>query len=556
MGRHTAPSPGQRSWRGRVLALVAATAVVVTGGWFAVSAFGSDGATSSTGSCSSPTTIRVATTDDALHAVNDVASTVESTSDTCVNYLVTAAPSSTTADAILKGDDLGVDSPIDVWIPDSPVWAETVQAQRTDATPAVTKGPAIATSPVVVAVPASLKSMADQPPSWPDILATGKWLLPDPQTYTAALTTVMTFFQSSEKSMSTMRSFVIGLQEHLVPQSRAFTQASLPAAKASVFPASEQQIASYNQTHANGKLTAVVPSTGASKLEYDWVEVGSHHGIRAHLLDQLEKALTSPDGAKTLNDNGFRTKGVDDVGVAGVPATPDYAVETPTLQQLSDMDAQFLTLSKKMRLLTVIDVSGSMKTRDAKNQMSRIELASQASAGALALMDRTASVGLWTFSTALQGNQDWKQVEPIRPVDQVVSKGVTQRQKLTQDLKRLPSELHGDTGLYDTTLAAYKEVQRTYDPATSNTLVIITDGANDDSTGGLTLDQLKAEIKKIEDPNKVVAIVTIGVGKDADQRALAEIAKLSRDGNTYHTESPEQIGAVFVDAFLDFPGRS
>ena len=560
MGRHAAASTGSGTPWGRIIGIILAVALIAVAGWFGYSRFLADDspqlASSGGGpTCDDPTTVRIATTDDALGPVNQVATMAEASSDTCVDYLVTAAPSSVTADAIAKGEDLGIDDPIDAWIPDSPVWPETVQAQQGDQTPPISTGETIATSPVVIGVPAALGDVGESP-SWPELLSSTNWLLPDPQTYTTSLTTVMTFFQSGQQDpTSMMRSFVIGLNEHIVSQSAAFTQAGRAADKAAVFPASEQQIASYNKTHADDKMRAAVASSGATLLSYNWVEVGEHNGSKAGLLDHLEQVLTSGEGRKMLNDDGFRTEGVDDVGVEGVPADPTYAVETPSLQELSDMNAQFLTLSKQMRLLTAIDISGSMKERDAKNDMSRIELASSAAAGALALMEDSAAVGLWTFSTALEGTQDWHQVAAIKPVGEEESGGRTHRDVLLADLKKLPTELRGDTGLYDTVLAGYKEIQRTYDPQTSNTLIIITDGANDDSTGGLSLDELKSEIRRIEDPAKTVAIVTIGVGKDADQNALQQIADLSRDGNSYHTESPEEIGQVFVDAFLDFPGR-
>jgi Ca-activated chloride channel family protein len=560
MGRHAAPSPGSGPPWGKIIGIVVAVAIVAVAGWYGYSRFlGGDSpalaAAENGPTCADPTTVRIATTDDALGPINKIATKAEASSDTCVDYLVTAAPSSVTADAIAKGEDLGVDDPIDAWIPDSPVWPETVQAQQSDTTPPISTGETIATSPVVIGVPAALEDVGESP-SWPDLLSSTNWLLPDPQTYTTSLTTVMTFFQSGQQDpTSIMRSFVIGLNEHIVSQSQAFTQAGRSADHAAVFPASEQQIASYNKTHANDKMRAAVASSGATLLTYDWVEVGEHKGPKAGMLDHLEEALTSDEGRKMLNEEGFRTDGVDDVGVDGVPADPTYAVKTPSLQELSDMNAQFLTLSKQMRLLAAIDISGSMKKRDAKNDMSRIELASSAAAGALALMENSAAIGLWTFSTGLEGTQDWHQVTPIKPVGEKESDGRTHREVLLEDLKKLPTELQGDTGLYDTVLAGYKEIQRTYDPQTSNTLIIITDGANDDSTGGLSLDELKSEIRRIEDPAKTVAIVTIGVGKDADQNALQQIADLSRDGNSYHTESPEEIGQVFVDAFLDFPGR-
>ena len=46
-------------------------------------------------------------------------------------------------------------------------------------------------------------------------------------------------------------------------------------------------------------------------------------------------------------------------------------------------------------------------------------------------------------------------------------------------LDTMPSEVRGDTGLYDTVLAAYREAQRNYNPGRENSVVVVTDGAKE-----------------------------------------------------------------------------
>jgi hypothetical protein len=68
------------------------------------------------------------------------------------------------------------------------------------------------------------------------------------------------------------------------------------------------------------------------------------------------------------------------------------------------------------------------------------------------LFDDSWSVGLWTFSTKLDNGNDWREVLPIKPMSE-------QRPKLQQALGSIAPIPNGETGLYDTVLAAYKTVQ-------------------------------------------------------------------------------------------------
>jgi len=81
----------------------------------------------------------------------------------------------------------------------------------------------------------------------------------------------------------------------------------------------------------------------------------------------------------------------------------------------------------------------------------------------------------------------------------------------------LPSLLEGDTGLYDTTLAAVKRMRSTYDPTMINSVLVITDGANDNPSG-ITLDSLLAQLKAGNDPSKPVPVIMVGLGPDTDVR--------------------------------------
>jgi Mg-chelatase subunit ChlD len=106
----------------------------------------------------------------------------------------------------------------------------------------------------------------------------------------------------------------------------------------------------------------------------------------------------------------------------------------------------------------------------------------------------------------------------------------------------------GGTGLYDSLLAAYKQMVSTYAPGRVNSVILLTDGRNDDATG-VSLEQLLGDISALKDPNKPVVIVTVGMGQDVDTAALSAVSTIT-GGKTYLARNPQDINQVFIDALL------
>ena len=152
------------------------------------------------------------------------------------------------------------------------------------------------------------------------------------------------------------------------------------------------------------------------------------------------------------------------------------------------------------------------------------------------------------FSTDRASGQDWEPTVPVRALNEEVD-GRTQREVLAEHVNQLETYISGDTGLYDTALAAYLDMQSNYDPAHVNSVVIVTDGINDDPGGGLTLDQLLAQLAENADPMRPVRIITIGIGPDTDPAALEAIAQAT-GGTSYVAVDPGDIELVFFRALL------
>ena len=138
---------------------------------------------------------------------------------------------------------------------------------------------------------------------------------------------------------------------------------------------------------------------------------------------------------------------------------------------------------------------------------------------------------------------------PIAPVGSKDGAG-THLQRLQQHLAHLAAT-NGDTGLYDTTLAAYEYVKQHYAPDRLNLVVLLTDGRNDDPGGGLSLDQLLQQLRAGQNDDRKVHILSFAYGKDADVNALDQISKAT-GGAVFPAPNPADIERLFVTALANF----
>ena len=258
----------------------------------------------------------------------------------------------------------------------------------------------------------------------------------------------------------------------------------------------------------------------------------------------LTKYLTSPQGQQALGAHGFRS--VDGKKVpSGAPAGASGLKlgPAPSNAQIAKTLAAFAEAAKPLRLTALIDVSGSM--RESTDGVSRIDAVSQTALAALNSLPPNASLAVWEFSTALDGQKDYKEIVPMVSVADPAKK-----KQLEDAAKRLPRDLKGDTGLYDSIWAAYQSAQKDFKPGQISSIAVITDGKNDDTTGGLKLNELLDKIKKSQNPNRMVDISPVAIGTDVDMGALKQIADLTH-GSLYQAKTPQDIGAQLTKSLFD-----
>ncbi|WP_404386671.1 substrate-binding and VWA domain-containing protein [Knoellia locipacati] len=554
MGRHQAPSAAP-SQRGIIAALVAG-ALVVAGGAYALGrGTGSDDGTAASGNgpaCTTPP-LRVEVAAELADLVKaQLASATNA--NPCHRFEVSGSRSSSVASRIRQ------DRAPDVWVPDSSVWLDQTTAGSTGS--AVTAdwvaADSLAHSPVVLANPVtSADKLSGEFASWNALInKSGAIHLANPHLDTASR---LAYLGSRAGAGATTKDVTAGQRIILLSRFAATSTSDLLAGaedpsrstttRSEPFPISEQALAAYTK-ESPGLLRPLFPRAGTLSMDYPWVPAPDLSPALKEVADAGLRAVTSPGAAEAFAAAGFR--GDDDSGgpvIEGVEAARFTTLEAmPTDARLAAL-RQWDVLKADARMLAIIDVSGSMTTvaKDTGGK-TRAKVAEESLTTAVQRLPDGSQVGGWIFSTDKGGKgKDWAPIAPIARLDEPEGAG-THRDAIVTALRKFPSYISGDTGLYDTTAAAFAEMTRTYDPGYFNSVVIITDGKNDDPGGGLGLSQLLAQIKTAHDPTRPVRSITIGMG-EADPKALQAIAAAS-GGASYTANTSDDLLTVFVQALL------
>jgi hypothetical protein len=529
-------------------------------------------------SCTSRTTLRVA-------AAPEIAPIVQSTGNawsasqsdgTCVTVAVTATDPADTAAAIAGeqgavveglGQANGKAQIPDVWIPDSSTWLERIRAVKPDLVPADAQS--VAQSPVVLAVPQPLAKLQL---GWPDAKLTWAALLQkmtsgtglkagivDPARDASGLSGLLALSTAAaatggdaaqQATVAALRGLANNRSTVRADLVGRFPRSADPTALAgglTAAPLPEQAVIAYNAAQPPVPLAALYLDPAPAPLDYPYAVLPTATNQAASEANDLLGQLAGTAYRNALAQHGLRAAdGSTGAGFTPGPGAPakvavakavDPAVLGQTLNTWS-------AVTQPGRILAVLDVSGSMKTPvPTAGNKTREQVTVQAASAGLGLFGDDWSVGLWTFSTKLNGSIPYRQLSPISPLS-------AQRTALNNALSQV-TPTSGDTGLYDTVLAAYKAVQANWDPGKVNSIVLMTDGQND-NPGGLTLDQLTTQLQKIADPQRKVQLIAIGIG-EASQSELSKITQVT-GGGVFIASDPSKIGQIFLQAIALRPG--
>ena len=564
MGRHSIKAPAKKPGRALILSIIAAVAVVgiVGSGVFLwVGGYLNPLFAAADAGCGEPEQLVVVADTSIAPALAEIAEDfdAESTeSGDCVTTEITGQDSADTAAVLASG---GLDA--DAWVPESSVWLDRTAATAASlgqSAPELQAGAPVATTPVVFAAPATKAAeIASEPVTWARVLGgTLPTVLPDPEASAASLAGLLALRgHSAPDDPRQFAGAMIELGKSIPASTSAAFGSVAGAQQAAVVLTSEAQVAAYNLDEPAETLVAAYPADGTVLIDYPFVRLPGRSGAdgeaadasadtiestgssRAKLLQAFEAAVH--EGSGRLAAYGFRAgDGSGTVEVAGLSAeAPAATAELDGAAQLEILRA-WGVLTLRSRMLAVIDVSGSME-EPAENGLRRIDIFQQAAVGAMQKFSGEVELGVWVFSTARNGDLDYEDLSPIAPLADAAH-----TQEIAGIIQSLPARLGGATGLYDTTLAAVQRVRESYDPDKVNSVLLITDGRNEDENG-IDLDTLLAELAKMDDPTKPVPVIMIGFGPDTDLAAMQRIAQATK-GAAYSASKPEDLGTVLVDA--------
>ncbi|MGY1774458.1 VWA domain-containing protein [Geodermatophilus sp. SYSU D00804] len=542
MGRHADTTSARRVQRPAPIALVVALLVValVAGGvvWWLAGSGSSDG-------CGTTRTVRVTVAPELGDVAQDLlAEPQDLGGGACAAAEVAAQePLQTVGDlSALEGSALP-----QVWVPDSSLW--TVRAGDAPLDPSGS----MATSPVVLGTSraaADALGWSEQAPQWSEALSGARPVaVPDLAASAegvAALAAVRTSLGGGDAADNAVVQAVLAARRGpAVSPADALATAQSGDPGSPLVPVSEQEVISVNRGAEDPQLVAVYPAEGSPELDYPVLRVGSPGDDDRAAVDAVVRALTSEAARTAVLAAGFR----DADGTAPTDPGPGVREQAPEVlpvdaEQVQGLLAELARLAAPSRLLTVIDVSQSMEAPAGNG--TRATLARDAAKSALTLIPGTSSIGLWVFAYQLQGEQDWVELAPIRTLDEEVDGG-TQRDALDEQLDTLPGRLSpGGTGLFDTALAAVRAAREQYDPNAVSSVVLVTDGTNEDSSG-IALDELVQTLQDEADPQRPVKVIGVALGPDADVAALEQIAQAT-GGAAYSAVDPNDLQGVLFDA--------
>ncbi|BFU44869.1 substrate-binding domain-containing protein [Krasilnikovia sp. MM14-A1004] len=512
--------------------------LVVLTGVFAVSRVG-QGASG----CAQPRPVlQVAAAPDIAGVVSEVARRLTRVAGRsgCFSVAVSPRTSTEVADAVTRAST----RPPDVWIPES-----TVVLRRLGADVAGRPDPArsIATSPLVLAVaPDVAARLGGSRPSLDDLVAAAGGDRPVPLRLpgrgSAATAGAVLSLQGAVAQRADARAVLTGVLRTAEPDATAgaLTPAALAAGHAAA-PMTEQAVWA-----ARTALVPLYPQRAGFAFDYPFT-VLTLDGYRQQVAGLLFDALRGEAGQGLVRAAGFRdVRGQADATLTGWGAPGAVAASAPDDAALRQVDRMLDTVRRDARLLAVLDVSGSMgRAVEGLPGATRMDLAVQAAERGLALYPDSTEAGLWVFATDLTPTTDYRELVPVAPLA-AGTDGTGNRFRLLDALTRVRPVPGGDTGLYDTTLAAVRAVRRGWDARRVNAVILITDGANDDRHG-LSRTQLLTALRAGQRAGRPVPVITVALGPDSDVRALATISAAT-GGASYVARDPRDVREVFLDA--------
>ncbi|WP_409491665.1 substrate-binding domain-containing protein [Amycolatopsis sp. cmx-11-12] len=419
------------------------------------------------------------------------------------------------------------------WIPSS-----TLFLRRAKGVPE--SGPSVASSPVVLAVAepvARRLGWPHKPLTWLDVLGSAGIDgivagMPDPARDPVGVSALQALRDVAKSAPDPAGAYVALLRKF---------SADPADTTVTVLPASENAVLRHNSELSGGEAALVAAYSPASpSLDYPFVEIAGATQEEGEAVAELKRALLN--GAATSTRPGLRAPGGQALRLTEtdqrVSAQGQRSAEIPAAAEVDKALSQWAGVNASARVQVLIDVSGSMSAPVPGTGKSRLRITLEAAENALHLFKPASQVRFLAFATKVDGERDYREILPMAPVGQQLA--------AVDRLRAVRAVPDGQTGLYDSVLDVYRHAREEWAPGKLNLVIVMTDGRNTDP-GGISRENLVAELGKLRDPGRPMPLIGIGIGPDADGAELGQLVA-PVDGQAFLSRDPAKIGEVFYGA--------
>lgn len=402
-------------------------------------------------------------------------------------------------------------------------------------------GPSIASSPVVLAVAEPIARALGWPLeslTWPEVLghpgiAAG---MPDPGRDPAGVSALVALREVAKDASDPAAAYVASLRKF-----------SATTSGATVFPAAENAVLRHNSGLLEGETASVaVYSPAAPALDYPFAEVEGATAQQGKAVAELKRTLLH--GAAIGPQSELRAPGVQALRLGEtdqrVEAQGQRSAEIPAAAEVAKALSQWAAVNVSARVQVLIDVSGSMSAPVPGTGKSRLRITLEAAENALHLFKSTSQVRFLAFATKVDGDRDHREILPMAPVAQQLA--------AVDRLRAVRAVPDGQTGLYDSVLDIYRLAHEEWERGKLNLVIVMTDGHNTDP-GGISRENLVAELGKLSDRDRPVPLIAIGIGPEADETELRQLVAPA-GGQAFLSRDPAKIGEVFYGALARIAG--
>jgi Ca-activated chloride channel family protein len=284
--------------------------------------------------------------------------------------------------------------------------------------------------------------------------------------------------------------------------------------------------------YGNGDIVPVYPLEGTFVASHPACVSGSAESDAAAAARLFRDYLLSEESQQQAVSTGLRPANPAVPAAAPLDAAhavdlnqPEIVFAEPSVEALYAVQDLWQAARKRVNLVMLIDVSGSMEGEKIANVR-------DAAAEFVQQMGEDDYLTIVAFSHELNVIADYEPVGPARP-------------QIVEAIERL--DAFGDTALYDAIGMGAGLIAERTTPDTTNALVVLSDG-QDTFSQQYGFNQRLVDLAADND----TAVFVIAYGEDADRDVLSQIA-LGANGNFYLGDEAS-IAAIYEEMSAAFGG--